>query len=1350
LSALPTPPPNSRQQDRNRLNLEPPRRRRWTRVLAWLAIVVVSLALLIAIGIGSLLHSDRFHAYVLRTAQQRVTDMLGSDVRVQNYTLSFNGISPTLDIYGLVVHGAEPYPDPPILMVEHIRAGVQVVSLLRKQWYLNDAEVHHAVVRLSVDKNGIDNIPKPKSSGEKSNTSIFDLGVRHAVLDQGEIYYNNRKSVMSAELKELSFRAGYDVAQNMYSGSLSYRHGDLRLENYNPIPHDMDAEFSLTPQTFTLKSADLRSGNSSIALSATATDLENPKLQAKYAASIDAGEFRHILKNPSLPSGVLTSNGTLQYANREGVPAINLVSVNGDLASAALNVQTPSLHTTIRNAGARYSLTNGNLDVKDIRALVLGGAFNGAMTMTDVTGNSKSHLIATLKGAQLAALKTVANSPSLNELSIGGHIDADADATWGQTIDNLLAKANATIAARVGRGKGNPIGNGANTSVPLTGILHAAYSAPKKQIALVDSFVRTPQTTLNINGTLSEHSALQVRLQANDLHELETVADVFRTPTQGKPLAPLALYGTANFNGSVTGTTVAPHLTGQLTANNLRLKGTEWKLLRTSVDASPSSASLQHGELDPVANGRITFALQTALEKWNFTDASQFEISLNASQLNAAELAKVAGLQAPVSGTLNANVQMHGTQISPIGQGSVELSHAKVSGETIQSANVHFQGTGDQVNSTLKLQLPAGIANAVLTYFPKQRGYDLQLHANNIQINQFAAAKSRGQQIAGIINIDATGRGTLQDPQLVATFQVPKLQVEGQTLSQLLLRTEVNNHVAKIALTSDVVNSRIRGDGTIALTGDYDANITLNTEQIPFAPLVAIYAPAQAGSLTGATELHATIRGPLKDEAKLEGHVTIPLLNVNYQNKIQIGAPQPIQLDYINGVLKLQKSALKGTGTDLTMQGEIPVVDSTAPASLLLLGTVDLRLAQLVSPDIASSGQLRFNINSYGQRSDPNVQGRVEILNANFSTPDAPLGLTNGNGALVLTKNRLNIEKFEGVVGGGRVTAGGGVLYRPNLQFDLALQGQGIRLLFPDNVRTGTDLRLTLTGSTESALLSGTVNVDQLSFTPDFDLMETMGNLSSDTEPPPAQGFTNNLGLQIAVRSTNGINLVNRQLSLQGAANLTVRGTAAQPVVLGRVNLSGGDLIFKGNRYVLQGGTIDFVNPNRTEPSMNVSVTTSIQQYNIAMRFEGPVEHLRTSYTSDPALPPSDIISLIAFGKTDEASAANPNPPGALGAESLVASGITGQLTNRVEKIAGISHLSIDPTLGSNETRPGATITIQQRVTSKIFVTFSTDVTSTQSQTVQLEYQKSPRVSFSGTRDQNGGFAVDARFKKNW
>ena len=37
-----------------------------------------------------------------------------------------------------------------------------------------------------------------------------------------------------------------------------------------------------------------------------------------------------------------------------------------------------------------------------------------------------------------------------------------------------------------------------------------------------------------------------------------------------------------------------------------------------------------------------------------------------------------------------------------------------------------------------------------------------------------------------------------------------------------------------------------------------------------------------------------------------------------------------------------------------------------------------------------------------------------------------------------------------------------------------------------------------------------------------------------------------------------------------------------------------------------------------------------------------------------------------------------------------------------------------------------------------------------QHQVIQLEYKKSPRVSFSSTRDQNGGFAIDTKIRRNW
>jgi translocation and assembly module TamB len=152
------------------------------------------------------------------------------------------------------------------------------------------------------------------------------------------------------------------------------------------------------------------------------------------------------------------------------------------------------------------------------------------------------------------------------------------------------------------------------------------------------------------------------------------------------------------------------------------------------------------------------------------------------------------------------------------------------------------------------------------------------------------------------------------------------------------------------------------------------------------------------------------------------------------------------------------------------------------------------------------------------------------------------------------------------------------------------------------------------------------------------------------------------------------------------------------------------------------------------------------------MKFNGPVDQLRTSYSSDPALPSADIINLLAFGKTTEANSANPSAPANQAAESLVASQVSSQVTSRVSKVAGISQLSIDPVLagGSSQGPPGANITIQQRVTGNLFVTFSSNVASTQSQTIQGQYQVTPKMAVSATRDQNGGFAVDTILKKSW
>src|SRR5262249_16954288 len=234
------------------------------------------------------------------------------------------------------------------------------------------------------------------------------------------------------------------------------------------------------------------------------------------------------------------------------------------------------------------------------------------------------------------------------------------------------------------------------------------------------------------------------------------------------------------------------------------------------------------------------------------------------------------------------------------------------------------------------------------------------------------------------------------------------------------LQANIANHVANVLLDLDsqALNAFVRGRGTVQLTGDYFANATLDAPSLPLKPLVAIYFPGQAPNIAGQTELHASLKGPLKNASKLDAHISLAMLSLTYGNNIQFAAVQPVQLDYRKGVLTLQRTEIRGPYTDLQLQGDFPVVGAGSVA-LLAVGAIDLQVVQMINPDIRSSGQLRFNVNGYGHRADPALQGQITVVNANLAGDGLPLGLQNGNGVLTVRSDRLEIDEFQGNVSSG-------------------------------------------------------------------------------------------------------------------------------------------------------------------------------------------------------------------------------------------------------------------------------------------------------------------------------------------
>jgi len=358
------------------------------------------------------------------------------------------------------------------------------------------------------------------------------------------------------------------------------------------------------------------------------------------------------------------------------------------------------------------------------------------------------------------------------------------------------------------------------------------------------------------------------------------------------------------------------------------------------------------------------------------------------------------------------------------------------------------------------------------------------------------------------------------------------------------------------------------------------------------------------------------------------------------------------------------------------------------------------------------------------------------------------VGIEGLNAKINLSGNRADIVNFSGTAGGGTISATGFVDLARQSNFNLHLNAQTVRIRYPAGLRSILSGQMNLQGSPSNSTLTGRVLVNSLSFTQAFDLANFAANFSHDSTGAPQSPLESNIKLSLAIQSAEDISLKSSKLSMGGTANLNLTGTLAQPVILGRIALNGGEVFFLSKRFEVQNGTIEFANPVRTDPVMNIYMTTNIEQYNVTLNLTGPVDRLRINYTSDPALASADIIHLLAFGNTTAEAASAPSQSAAMGAESVLAQGVSGQVTGKLENLTGISQLTIDPLATNSQGDPGAQIAVQERVTGSLLLTFSTNVTSTQSQTVQLRYDLNKRVSVTVLRDQNGGYGIDLRLHR--
>jgi translocation and assembly module TamB len=748
----------------------------------------------------------------------------------------------------------------------------------------------------------------------------------------------------------------------------------------------------------------------------------------------------------------------------------------------------------------------------------------------------------------------------------------------------------------------------------------------------------------------------------------------------------------------------------------------------------------------------------------------------------------------PATGTLSVNAKVAGTVGNPQATADLSLARGEIYGEPYDRLTAHLDAP-DRTRQSLTAQMNAGSKqinlNAAYTHSAKEAipGHlTFNIKSNDIALTQVVTLRQREPDLAGSVRLNAEGEGeVIRDSAGKPAFRILKIngnmnaraiQLNGKALGDISVAADTVTSTAGAApvvdvkLRSNLATASITGDGRWTLAGDYPGRAKLDFRNVNLDTMRRLFLkPEQVDTMrfAGLIEGSLSVDGPALKPELLRASLDIPRLEVRPEPG-PAGAPvpavdltvrnaEPIRITLANSVVRIESAKLVAPDSTFTITGQA-VLSPKQDINARLNGSINLGILHMFNADIVSSGIVVADASMRGALNDPHLNGTLQLKNANLAIVDVPNGLSNANGTIIFTDNQARLQNLTAESGGGRIQAGGFASFLGgDVSFRLHANAESVRVRYPPGVSTVADANLNLVGNTQRSVLSGTVTVDRIAFNPKTDFGSLLSSSAAPPQTPSAQtGALGNLQFDVEIQTSPDITFESGLTeSLEGDANLRLRGTMSNPVLLGRVNITQGQLTFFGNTYTINQGSVSFFNPVKMEPILNIDLETTARGVDVTITVSGPITKLNVSYRSDPPLQFSEIVALLATGRTPNDATLAARQPTApqqgwqqMGASALVGQAIANPVAGRLQRFFGVSKLKIDPTISGFSGSPQAKLTLEQQVTPDITFTYITDVANAQEQVIRIEWAFSKTWSAVALRDTNGQFGIDFLYKKRF
>ncbi|HVR70783.1 MAG TPA: translocation/assembly module TamB domain-containing protein [Vicinamibacteria bacterium] len=1249
----------------------------------------------------------------------RLTSFFGRPVSVGRVEYRFFPLE--IEVRDVRVAGAAARA-PAFLEVRALVAAPRLRPLWRRRTELRSLSVRGAVVRVNAWREGGDDIPlfAPGEAG-RDGVRIARLVIRESLVE-----VNHERVPLDLELPDFNGRlegSGGDLR-----GHVSFGPGAVRFGDNAPLPFSVVADLGLRGTRVTVETGRIEAVGTQLTYRGI-LDLAPLRGRFEVHGPIDLA----VLEEHVVHTG-FDLRGRARYDGSATLEGSRL-RLSGEVEGAAGSFDGIPVP---RYAG-RVAWDRDGVHVSGLEVVALGGSARVDVEVPPAPG--RPTLAADLRAVDAEPL--VRWIFDLGAAGLGASATGKVSLSWPRGRVRALSGEVALDLAEKG---------GART--PLSG--RVEWRAEDGTQFLDAAELRTAHTQARLSGRIEKdlRTALALQAQSRDLAATDELLLRLRRALGASEAHAADLGGAGEFEGRWGGTLSAPVFEGRFTGDGLSYLGVVWGRAEWRGALTPSELRSQSlvvrrpgGEL----------ALEGTMQTGPFGQEDALDVRLRFSAWPSADFVRALEWDVDVEGLVSGRAAVRGRRSDPRGETEVTSPSGRYYGVpfTDLSLDTALHGALTEVRTGR-----ARVGGGVLSFHGTLTDdgiYDGEAGISEVDLAEVlpAAGQARwGGRVSGQVVL----QGTLSRPRVQARFTSPRLFLgdEGVGALAATFHGDGDGHVA--------VDARCRSArvdlalfGRVAAAAPYAAALRLQARDTSVDPFLR----AALGELIAPVEIvaggEATITGALQRPRQLAAEASVTLLRLGLPD-YPVRNEGEVSLAVRDGELEVRRAHLAGEGTDLVVTGRAALFDPQGPLALSVAGSADLRAVSLVAPELRGRGGARLTLRVAGTRSQPDLDGALEILGASIRTRGFPHGIEELRGTVRFTEGLAHFTGVSGTLGGGPVDLTGQAAYAGGrlVSFDVHGTGRGVSLRYPEGLRSVVDADLRLFGDFTRQWLTGKLDVRHASWTQRYDVASEL--LAEGRAAEEVASFGEGLRYDVKVSAPGTLKVDNNLAALLARAELTLQGTYAAPVVLGRAEVDRGRVYFQGNTYVIRRGNLDFANPRKTDPLFDIEAETRIRSYRVTLKMNGTLDRVYPTLTSDPPLSTVAILGLLAGA--DEAKLADLETRrdddaqrnlAATGAATLAAGVLSEEMgLERGAARLGLDRFSIDPSIiRGNVTNPTARLTLGKRITPDVSILYSVDLRGTEERLVSIEYTLSDRLSLLMTSVQPGGFGFDLRLRQS-